>query len=450
MKDKYITVTALTKYLKKKMDIDPHLQTVWIRGEISNFKHHSRRHMYFTIKDEQTRIPAVMFFRDNQHLKFTPENGMKVLIKGNVTVFEAYGQYQLYIRELEPDGIGALFLAYEQLKEKLEHRGYFDHKHKKKIATYPTHIGVITSPSGAAVRDIITTIKRRYPITQITVIPAIVQGDAAANSLIEAIERANQLNMFDTLIVGRGGGSIEDLWVFNYEAVAKSIFYSNIPIISGIGHETDLTISDFTADLRAPTPTGAAELAVPSILDLQTTIHQFRSRLVKLIQYHILEKKQRFQAMKKSAAFHKPTHLLQEKVQYVDRLMDEMQYHYSRLNQIKTSQLRELNLRLQYVNPKNKFEEGSRKLSESKHSLHKQMELQLKQKQHHLKVNVHKLTLLNPLEIIKRGFAIPYASDGTIIKSTKRLKKDDMLSMKLVDGNVLCTVQHIWEDQKND
>src|SRR5690625_965256 len=224
--------------------------------------------MYLTIKDDQSRVQAVMFAGNNRKLKFTPEDGMNVLIRGEISVFEPYGQYQLYIRHMEPDGIGALYLAYEQLKDKLENKGYFDTNHKKKLPLYPKHIGIITSPTGAAVRDILTTIKRRYPIVQTTVIPVIVQGQLAADSIRKAIEFANQSDVYDLLIVGRGGGSIEDLWGFNKEIVADAIYHSNIPIISAVGHETDHTISDFVADLRAPTPTGAAELAVPSRFEL--------------------------------------------------------------------------------------------------------------------------------------------------------------------------------------
>lgn len=260
MTNKYLTVTALTKYMKRKLDMDPHLRDVWLKGEISNFKLHSRGHMYLTIKDDQARINAVMFAGNNRFLKFKPENGMKVLVRGEVSVFEATGQYQLYIQQMEPDGLGSLYLAFEQLKERLRTKGYFDEQYKKKIPTIPHHIGVITSPTGAAVRDIITTIKRRYPVAQVTVLPVLVQGVNAASSITKAIYKANDMGEFDVIILGRGGGSIEELWSFNEESVAEAIFHSKIPIISAVGHETDVTISDYVADLRAPTPTGAVSL----------------------------------------------------------------------------------------------------------------------------------------------------------------------------------------------
>src|SRR5690625_3380696 len=245
MNKPYLTVSALTKYIKRKLETDKHLRNIWLKGEISNFKYHNRGHMYLTIKDEQSRIQAVMFASQNRRLTFMPEDGMHVLIRGEISVYEPYGQYQLYIHQMEPDGLGSLYLAFEQLKEKLSKQGYFDERHKRAIPTYPKHIGLVTSPTSAAVRDMITTIKRRFPITRITIIPAIVQGEQGPESIVQGIEKANQLGIFDVLIVGRGGGSIEELWCFNDERVAMAIFHPKIPVISAVGHETDITISDF-------------------------------------------------------------------------------------------------------------------------------------------------------------------------------------------------------------
>src|SRR5699024_6314893 len=301
--DKYLTVTALTKYIKRKLSADPHLKNIWLKGEISNFKHHSRGHMYLTIKDDHARIQAVMFAGNNRRLKFRPENGMNVLIRGEIGVFEQFGQYQLYIRQMEPDGIGSLYLAFEQLKEKLHKQGYFDKTHKRDLPKFPENIGVITSPTGAAVRDIITTIKRRYPIAQTTVIPALVQGVNAPESIVDAINRANELTDCDVLIVGRGGGSIEELWSFNEEIVANAIFHSTIPVISAVGHETDITISDYVADVRAPTPTGAAEIAVPSQLELLDKINSIQRSLTRVLTDQITASQQNLNRMKQSYAF---------------------------------------------------------------------------------------------------------------------------------------------------
>src|SRR5690606_2508105 len=259
---------ALTKYIKRKFDFDPHLQNVYVKGEISNFKRHTSGHMYFTLKDEKARIGAVMFAQAARSLKFIPENGMNVLLNGEVSVYEPSGQYQIYVKSMEPDGIGALYVAFEQLKERLEKEGLFRKDRKQPIPPYPKTVGVVTSPTGAAIRDIITTIQRRYPIARIIIYPALVQGTQAAPSVANMIRIANERKEADVLIVGRGGGSIEELWAFNEEVVARAIYESDIPIISAVGHETDTTIADFVADLRAPTPTGAAEMAVPNWTEL--------------------------------------------------------------------------------------------------------------------------------------------------------------------------------------
>ncbi|WP_309228286.1 exodeoxyribonuclease VII large subunit [Virgibacillus saliphilus] len=325
MRDNYLTVTALTKYIKRKFDTDAHLKNIWLKGEISNFKHHSRGHMYLTIKDDHTRIQAIMFAGNNRSLKFKPESGMNVLIQGDISVFEPYGQYQLYIQQMEPDGIGSLYLAFEQLKEKLHKQGVFDAVHKKKIPLYPEHIGVITSPTGAAIRDIITTIKRRYPIVKTTILPVLVQGSNAALSIKQAIELANEKAIFDVLIIGRGGGSIEELWSFNEALVAEAIFQSTIPIISAVGHETDVTISDYVADLRAPTPTGAAELAVPSQIELKDRINANEQSLTKEMNATITQCKNHLQRMRKSYAFRYPEQLLTQKEQELDKHVESLE-----------------------------------------------------------------------------------------------------------------------------
>lgn len=247
----YVTVSALTKYIKRKFDVDPHLENIWIKGELSNVKIHTRGHIYFTLKDENARMQSVMFARQSERLPFKPENGMKVLVRGGISVYEPSGNYQLYAKEMQPDGVGALYLAYEELKKKLAGEGLFDDRYKKQIPAFPATIGVVTSPTGAAVRDVITTLKRRYPLVKVIVLPALVQGENASRSIVTRIEEANEKEICDVLIVGRGGGSIEELWAFNEEIVARAIFASNIPIISAVGHETDFTISDFVADIRA-------------------------------------------------------------------------------------------------------------------------------------------------------------------------------------------------------
>ena len=280
MKDKYISVIQLTKYLKYKIDNDPNLDQVYLRGEISNFKAHSRGHFYFTLKDEESRINAVMFASSANKIKFTPADGMKVLATGKVSIYPANGGYQIYISEMLEDGIGNLYVAYEQLKKKLQEEGLFDESKKKKIPYIPQRVGVVTAPTGAAIRDIISTIKRRWPLTEVILFPTLVQGEGAKDDIVKQIKRAEEYEL-DTLIVGRGGGSIEDLWAFNEEIVARAIYDCSIPVISAVGHEIDFTIADFVADMRAPTPTGAAELAVPNLSDIKNLLSQITIRLNK-------------------------------------------------------------------------------------------------------------------------------------------------------------------------
>src|SRR5690554_2870195 len=278
----YLTVKALTKYIKRKFDADPHLRNVYVKGECSNVKIHTSGHIYFTLKDDTARINAAMFRSNASKLKFRPEDGMQVYIRGDVNVYEASGSYQLYVTTMEPDGIGGLFIAFNQLKERLLKEGLFNPAFKQPIPKFPKTVGVLTATTGAAIRDICTTIKRRYPLAEVLIYPTLVQGAAAAPNIAENIRLANNQQLCDVLIVGRGGGSIEDLWAFNEEIVARAIFESQIPIISAVGHETDTTISDFVADLRAPTPTAAAELAVPSKAELIDRLLGYRSAMYRM------------------------------------------------------------------------------------------------------------------------------------------------------------------------
>ena len=274
MEKRYITVSTLNRYLKNKFDTDPNIQRVSLKGEISNFKGHTRGHLYFTLKDEEGRINAVMFSFNASKLTFVPEDGMKVLVTGRVSVYPPTGSYQIYVEEMESDGLGNLYLMYEALKKELAEKGLFDAGHKKQIPKYPHRIGIVTAPTGAAIKDILSTIKRRYPICETIIFPCLVQGELAKDDIVKAINEAEKYDL-DVLIVGRGGGSYEDLWAFNEKNVAYAIYNCTIPVISAVGHEIDFTIADFVADLRAPTPTGAAEMAVPNMADLLTLLSNF-------------------------------------------------------------------------------------------------------------------------------------------------------------------------------
>lgn len=427
------------------MDTDPHLREVWLRGEISNFKHHSRGHMYLTIKDDRSRIQAVMFAGNNRFLKFVPENGMNVLIKGEISVFEVYGQYQLYIQHMEPDGIGALYVAYEQLKEKLQKKGFFDQAYKKAIPPLPQKIGIITSPTGAAIRDIITTIKRRYPIVKMIVLPVLVQGEAAANSIKQAIETANKVGNFDLLIVARGGGSIEELWSFNEEIVAEAIFHSKIPIISAVGHETDTTISDYVADLRAPTPTGAAELAVPSSSELKDRILTLKRILIKDIRQKIKQQRQLLIKLQQSYAFRYPGQLLKQKEQELDRRVEQLQKAMVQKVTEKRQNYQHVHVRLATQHPGRQLKRAKLQLQQ----LAKRHNFAMKQvqtsKREVLYKQVDKLSLLNPLEIMKRGFSIAYSPSDKIIKSIEHVHPEDIISLRVMDGLITCHVKEVEE-----
>ncbi|WP_419393704.1 exodeoxyribonuclease VII large subunit [Cytobacillus praedii] len=446
MNDKrYLTVNALTKYIKRKFDADPHLQDVMVKGEISNFKQHSSGHMYFTLKDEKARILAVMFSRYNQTMKFSPENGMRVLIRGDLTVYEPSGQYQIYIKEMQPDGIGDLYLAFEQLKEKLEKEGLFSTEYKKPIPKFPTTVGVITSPTGAAIRDIITTIKRRYPVANILIFPALVQGGQAAPSIVKAIQMVNSRDEADVLIIGRGGGSIEELWAFNEESVAKSIFHSRIPIISAVGHETDFTIADFVADLRAPTPTGAAELAVPHIDDLAERIFSRQSRMIRALKEQLTLQNERLTRIQKSYAFRYPHKLYEQKLEQVDKWTEQLQRGSKKLFELKAEEWISLQKRLKRSHPNERIEEAKRQQEKVQKKLNRAIAAIFAAKEKDFSHMLTTLEALSPLKIMDRGYSLVYSDEGKLIKTVNQVKRDEQIKVKVPDGAIHCVVTDIEE-----
>ncbi|MCM3724534.1 exodeoxyribonuclease VII large subunit [Neobacillus cucumis] len=447
---RYLSVNALTKYIKRKFDADPHLREVHVRGEISNFKQHSSGHMYFTLKDEKARILAVMFAGQSRFMKFSPENGMKVIVKGEVSVYEPSGQYQIYIREMQPDGIGELFLAYEQLKKRLEAEGLFAPETKKNIPLYPRTVGVITSPTGAAIRDVITTIKRRYPIANILVFPALVQGENAAPSIVKAIEKANSMEEIDVLIVGRGGGSIEELWAFNEEMTARAIYSSKIPIISAVGHETDFTIADFVADMRAPTPTGAAELAVPHIEELMDRILQRQTRLIRVMSGRFNFEKERLNRVQKSYAFRYPHRLYEQKLEQVDRLTEQLVRGTSRLTGVKNDQYEILTKRLQRRHPNEGLQEAKRRFDRTQKDLTRAVTQIYVKKQTEFDRMVSTLQALSPLKIMERGYSLAYTKDNRLVKSVNQVKANEQVQIQLTDGSLFCKVETIKERENSD
>ena len=323
MQDKYISVTALTRYIKFKIDNDVHLQEVYLKGEISNFKAHTRGHFYFTIKDETSRINAIMFSYNASKIKFTPEDGMKVLVKGKISVFETTGNYQIYVEEMQEDGVGNLYVAFEQLKKKLGDEGLFDAKYKKPIPKIPMRVGIVTAPTGAAVKDILSTIKRRFPICETILFPCLVQGELAKDDIVKKLDIADNYDL-DVIILGRGGGSIEDLWPFNEEVVARKVFNCKTPIISGVGHQIDFTICDFVADVRAETPTGAAERAVPMLSDLLLEIDNYKTRYTNAIRRILDNNKLRLKKLKESYVLKNPLSMYEIKEQKLDNIIDKL------------------------------------------------------------------------------------------------------------------------------
>ena len=412
MNDKYISVTQLTRYIKYKIDNDVNLNEVYLKGEISNFKAHSRGHYYFTIKDEGSRISAVMFANNTKKLKFLPTDGMKVLVTGKISVFEANGSYQIYVNDMLEDGVGNLYIAYEQLKKKLEEEGLFDKSHKKPIPKIPNRVGVITAPTGAAIKDIISTIKRRWPLTEIYLFPALVQGESAKEDIVRQIKRADEYNL-DTLIVGRGGGSIEDLWAFNEEIVARAIFECKTPVISAVGHEIDFTIADFVADLRAPTPTGAAEMAVPQLADIAKYLNQVNIRLNNTISNQINQNKRKLIDLKNSNIFKNPIMIYQTKEMLFDNLLEKLKLNLINLTNIKEKEL--IRLKNSYV-------------------LQKPYQL-IDQKSNKYLQLLSKLETLSPLLTLQRGYSIT-KKEGKVVSKAKEIKKGDSIEVTFTDGSI--------------
>ena len=412
MTDKYISVSQLTRYIKYKIDNDQNLNEVFLKGEISNFKAHSRGHFYFTLKDENSRINAIMFASSTKKLKFVPQDGMKVLVTGKISVFEATGAYQIYVNDMLEDGIGNLYIAYEQLKKKLEDEGLFDPAHKKLIPKIPKRVGVVTAPTGAAIKDIISTIKRRFPLAEIYLFPSLVQGEDAKEDIVRQIKRAEDYNI-DTLIVGRGGGSIEDLWAFNEEIVARAIYDSNIPIISAVGHEIDFTIADFVADKRAETPTGAAEVAVPKLSELLSYLDQVKIRLNNTIINQVKKERRRLSDITSRNIFKNPMSIYQTKEMIFDNIIERLKFSLTNLTNLKEKEF--LRIKNSYVlqNPYSLLDKKSNKY------------LQL----------VSKLETLSPLLTLKRGYTITKMNDK-VIKSVKNIKKGDVINISFDDGNV--------------
>lgn len=396
-----LSVSQLNRYIKMNFDADENLANIFISGEISNFTNHYRTgHLYFTLKDDSAAVRAVMFNSSAKRLKFMPEDGMKVIARGRVSVYEASGQYQLYVDDMQPDGVGALNLAYEQLKEKLQKEGLFSELHKKPLPPYPEKVGVITSPTGAAVRDIINVLGRRFPYAKIVFCPVLVQGDGAHLQLTDAVNLFNSERAADVIIIGRGGGSIEDLWEFNDEGLARAVYNSEIPVISAVGHETDFTICDFVADMRAPTPSAAAELAVPDANELQYALSALKNRMFLNVSSGIADRRSRLEYLTSKGALKSPDEMLSNRSQRLDTAFSKMLSSYE--NRIGGKKV--------------EFISAATALSK-----------------------------LDPMSVLMRGFAFVSDKSGKNVYSSQALAKGDKINVRFHDGSAACEVKEITQ-----
>ncbi len=387
--EKALSVTQLNEYVKMLLDKNPVLAGVWVKGEVSNLSIQVSGHLFFSVKDEKSRVAAVMFRSDAAKLKFRPENGMKVLLKGRPSVFPRDGVYQIYVTALEPDGVGALYIAYEQLRKRLEQEGLFDERMKKPLPKIPTSVGVITSPTGAAVRDIINVTGRRFPYAGIVLFPSQVQGDGAEADLIEGIRCFNRLRNVDVIIIGRGGGSIEDLWAFNSEALAREIRRSQIPVISAVGHETDFTICDFAADRRAPTPSAGAELAVPDSAELKRKLGNVTARMQLLLSKELIRGRDRLKLLSQSRVLTDPAAYLRDRRMLLLSFSKDMEHGFSAAVSDKKNRY----LRLSSV-----------------------------------------LEAVSPLKILAKGYSAVFGEDGKLIRSVGEIGIGDEVSFRMADG----------------
>lgn len=395
-----IKVGEITRYIKGLLNGDPKLQDLWVAGELSNFKHHRSGHMYFTLKDSKASLRCVYFKRENARCPFKPADGMEVFAHGSISLYEPDGVYQLYVRELEPAGMGSLYLAFEQLKKKLEMEGLFRLEHKKAIPRMPGKIGLVTSPTGAALQDILATIKNRYPHVEILVVESLVQGAGAADDLARALDILNARDDIDLIIMARGGGSLEDLWPFNEELVARAVFKSQIPVISAVGHETDYTITDFVADLRAPTPTAAAVAAVPDINEVENRLKQLQDRAFQALQRGVQKEKQRLDNIVSDKFFALPARRVKLQGEQLELLQNSLKREIVRL--------------LQY----------------------KGMDLNAR---------VDRLEGYSPLKVMSRGYCYCRDEEGNIIRSVKEIEEEQLLKLNFRDGSATCRTEKIEE-----
>ncbi|ABJ67878.1 MULTISPECIES: exodeoxyribonuclease VII large subunit [Pediococcus] len=444
--DKYLTVSALTNYIKRKFDADPYLHRVYLVGEISNFRLRTNSHQYFSLKDENAKISAIMFKSAFAKVKFQPEEGMRVIVSGRISLYPGNGSYQIYVDSMQPDGVGALYQAYEQLKIKLSQEGLFEAP-KLPIPKYPRKIAIVTSPSGAVIRDIITTVSRRYPIVQLVLFPALVQGNEAANSIAAQIKMINTLDDFDTIIIGRGGGSIEDLWPFNEEVVARAIFASKLPVISSVGHETDTTIADLVADMRAATPTAAAELATPVLTDILEELQKLQLQTIVAFRNILKMRSQQVQHLQQSYIFQEPQRLYEGYVQNVDILTEKL--ISLEKQQITTAEgsFKTLNSRLLANTPASRIKMAKQNVEHLRQMTNNNITNRFSKYANDLNSLIGSLDTLSPLKIMSRGYTY-VTRDTKVVKSIEDLSIDDKIQLNFSDGSANAVIKTINSEDK--
>ncbi len=396
-----LKVSEINRYVKSLIQGDPRLSDLWVTGEISNFKHHRSGHMYFTVKDSYASLRCVFFRRENMRCPFDPSDGMEVILHGNLSVYEPAGTYQLYVSEMEPAGMGSLYVAFEQLKKKLEVEGLFDPGQKKELPLVPRKIALVTSPSGAALQDILLTTKKRFPYVHLVVVESLVQGAGAGSDIVRSLELINKRSDIDLIILTRGGGSLEDLWPFNEEKVARAIFHSEIPVISAVGHETDFTIADFTADYRAHTPTEAAAAAVPVAEEMLAEIRKLQDRAALALKNRVQQEKQRLDHIVSERFFKRPSERINNSREKFNRLEKDLKREITRLLQAKGMKLNGL---------------------------------------------VDKMESYSPLKVMSRGYSYCRDENGNIIRSVKDIKTGQLLQLSFKDGRADCRAENVEED----
>ena len=440
MNEQILSVTDVNRYIKDLFTVDGFLNNVTVKGEISNLKIHGRGHLYFSLKDENSKINCVMF-NYAPKVSFELNDGMSVQVKGRVNVYEASGSYQIYVNEMTNDGVGNLYQLFEELKKRLSNEGLFDETHKQKLPRIPKKIGVITAPTGAAVKDIISTINKRYPLCEILIFPTLVQGDGAKENIVKMIEKANETDV-DLIILGRGGGSIEDLWAFNEEIVARSIYNSKIPIISAVGHEIDFTISDFVADLRAPTPTGAALMAVPDQYEIMRYLNEYKGRITNVLNNKLKRANEKLSSTANSFILKNILSLYSPKEQKLDILIDKLNGLINNKISDNTNKLNQLLIKLKGLSPSEKIDYNIEKIKRLEKNLNNSMNNIIKFKSKELTNSQTKIELLNPTNILDKGYSIIKINDK-IIKSKNDVKISDNLDIILKDGIINSEVKGV-------